>query len=259
MFENVMNGQTKGHFVSTNIRKHIPFLLIFSVINLIFGIIFTILYSRLFDSTLSYNESGTYNIFLPASTIYFYIQLDDFYQTNLKYSKSISYDQLEGKKETNKTQTEPLDSIDGLVYYPAGILSNTYLQDKFRFENLNIKTDDISFKNKKIKESGYTLDEITNPPLWNEYTEVPDLQNDERYINWIYTSPFSKFRKLWGIIDVEKEDEYTLFIDSTFPYGKKGLYFSEMSWMGTKNYFLSVGMIVSAIIGLIFSFILYKI
>ncbi|EQB62112.1 cell cycle control protein, partial [Vairimorpha apis BRL 01] len=219
--ENVMSGQSKGHFVSSSIRKHIPFLIIFSLTNLIFGIIFTFLYSRLFEFTLNYNQSGNYEIFLPASTIYFYIQLDDFYQTNLKYSKSISYDQLEGKKDTNRSKTEPLDSIDGLDYYPAGI--------------------------------------ITNPPLWDEYTEVPDLENDERYINWISTSPFSNFRKLWGVINVEKEGEYLLFIESTFPYGKKSLYFSEMSWMGTKNYFLSMGMIVSGVVGIILSLVLYKI
>lgn len=254
-----MSGQSKGHFVSSSIRKHIPFLIIFSLTNLIFGIIFTFLYSRLFEFTLNYNQSGNYEIFLPASTIYFYIQLDDFYQTNLKYSKSISYDQLEGKKDTNRSKTEPLDSIDGLDYYPAGILSNTYLQDKFRFDDLNINTKNISFKNKKIKQSGYSIDEITNPPLWDEYTEVPDLENDERYINWISTSPFSNFRKLWGVINVEKEGEYLLFIESTFPYGKKSLYFSEMSWMGTKNYFLSMGMIVSGVVGIILSLVLYKI
>lgn len=88
---------------------------------------------------------------------------------------------------------------------------------------------------------------------------MPDLENDERYINWISTSPFSNFRKLWGVINVEKEGEYLLFIESTFPYGKKSLYFSEMSWMGTKNYFLSMGMIVSGVVGIILSLVLYKI
>lgn len=257
---NIFSQEVKGHFVPTNLSKHFPILLLLSIVSLIFGILMTNTYYNLYETVIPYNKSTTLSVYLPPSKIYFYIQIEDFYQTNLKYSKSISYKQLKGDKDTNSKHTEPLDTKGGLDYYPAGILPNTFFQDKFNINNLDIKTDKISWESmrKEIKPSGYTLEEIRNPPLWEKFKEIPDLRRNERFVNWIYTAPFYNFRKLWGVIDVQEGGFYDLEVVSTYPYGKKSVMFSEMSWAGSKNYFLSVSLIVLGVLGIIFSVLLFK-
>ncbi|KAK6089281.1 hypothetical protein P3W45_001754 [Vairimorpha bombi] len=257
---NIFSQEVKGHFVPTNLSKHFPILLVLGLTSLVLGMLMTHTYYNLYEKIIPYNKSTTLSVYLPPSKIYFYIQIEDFYQTNLKYSKSISYKQLKGEKDTNSNHTEPLDSKGGRDYYPAGILPNTFFQDIFSINNLDIQTRGISWESmrKRIEPSEYTLNEIRNPPLWEKYKEVPDLRQNERFVNWIYTAPFYNFRKLWGIIDVQEGGVYDMEIVSTYPYGKKNVVFSEVSWAGTKNYFLSISLIVIGFAGLIFSGLLFK-
>ena len=256
----ILKQNIRGHFVSRSLSKHTLVLLVLSITSLTMGCIMTYTYYNLYETLISYSDSTTIPIYFPQSTMYFYIQIDDFYQTNLKYSKSISYNQLKGDRETNSNVTDPLSSRRGKVYYPAGILPNTFFQDGFTFSNLNINTSNISWNSmrKKIKPSGYDRSEVIPPPLWDRYRNIPNLSDNERFINWIYTSPFYNFRKLWGTINVREAGVYNLEIDSKYPYGNKKVFFSQMSWAGTKNYFLSIALITMGIIGLLFTYLLYR-
>lgn len=258
--DDILKQKVKGHFASQNLSKHSFFLLILSILSIVMGCLMTHSFYNLYEKKINYKESQTISVFLPQSTIYFYIQIDNFYQSNLKYSKSISYDQLKGKTDTHSNVTDPLSSRNGRDFYPAGILPNTFFQDKFNFSNLKINLNDISWNSmrKRIKPSGYERNEVIHPPLWKKYKNIPDLSENTRFINWIYTAPFYNFRKLWGIINVEESGVYKVEIDSTFPYGKKSIFFSQVSWAGTKNYFLSMALIAMGLVGLVFSVFLYR-
>ena len=177
----ILKQNIRGHFGSRSLSKHTLVLLVLSITSLTMGCIMTYTYYNLYETLISYSDSTTIPIYFPQSTMYFYIQIDDFYQTNLKYSKSISYNQLKGDRETNSNVTDPLSSRRGKVYYPAGILPNTFFQDGFTFSNLNINTSNISWNSmrKKIKPSGYDRSEVIPPPLWDRYRNIPNLS--ERY------------------------------------------------------------------------------
>lgn len=255
----VLAQEVKGKYCDLTYRRHSFFIFCLSLINLIFGILFTYLYYRLYEVIIQYNDSGRYEVYLPQGKINFYIQLEDFYQSHLRNSKSISPKQLEGKKEVESNRTSPLDYINDIPIYPAGILSNTYFSDNFKITGLDFDTSDITWDSAydKIKESGYTRNEVVPPPMWKNYTEIPKLYEDERYINWIYNSPYYSFRKLWGRLEVPKSGTYILDVDSSFEYGKKSVMFTQTSWIGNKNYFLSTSMIVVSVLGMIAAVVMY--
>lgn len=255
----VLAQEVKGKYCNLSYRRHSYFIFCLSLINLIFGILFTYLYSRLYESTIKYSGSGSYAVYLPKGGINFYIQLEDFYQSHLRNSKSISPKQLEGKQDVESKRTSPLDYRNDIPIYPAGILSNTYFNDLFSIDGLKFDTSDINWDSArdKIKQAGYTRNEVAPPPMWGDYTEIPKLYEDERYINWIYNAPYYSFRKLWGRLDVPKSGNYILNIDSSFEFGKKSVVFTQTSWAGNKNYFLSTTMIIVGVFGLICAVVLY--
>lgn len=131
------------------------------------------------------------------------------------------------------------------------MIANTYNQDTFRItkdgRNVPINTNDIAWKSaqERIKNTRYELDQISSPPDWQPYTSVPRLEGNERFANWMTPASFSSFRKLNGKIENGLEPgEYQLVTDSYFPYGKTSIVLAESSWLGVKNYFLSILMIV---------------
>ncbi|EOB11919.1 Meiotically up-regulated gene 89 protein [Nosema bombycis CQ1] len=256
--ERIFSQEVKGHYSQKSYKSHAFFIFLLSLINILFGILFTIIYFRLFTSTYSYNTTTQIPIYLPQGNLNFYIQFDDFYQTHLRNSRSISNKQMEGKKDVESKITEPLDYRNNIPIYPAGILPNTFLRDEFEIENLIIEVNNISWSN-DIKETQYTTGEVVPPPLWGDtYNSLPDLHNNERFKNWIYTAPYFTFRKLWGRLNVPNSGIYLLKIKNTYEFGKKKVVFSETSWAGNKNYFLSLSMIISGIIGIVISIIIYQ-
>lgn len=242
-------------------RIFLIFFFLLGILNLIFGVIATLVYNGLFQTSIPYDSDMETNVYLPEGKIYFYLEMKDFYQTNLRYSKSISRDQLKGERPDDLKSADPLDYADGKPIYPAGLLPNTFPQDEFWIDGLNIQTDNIAWNSERnsVKPPAYTRDEVVPPPLWEDYVEVPDLSLNERFVNWIYISPFSSFRKLWGIIYVEEEGEYTLNTVSLFPYGRKYMTFMQSSVIGPRNYFLSIGMVVVGASIILLSFLALRI
>ena len=114
----------------------------------------------------------------------------------------------------------------------------------------------------------YNPNKIAIPPTWNENTNegtkalnfdkktatgLPIL--NERFVNWIYLSPFSNFKKLWGKVKIQKVGNYKLKIESEFDLCKKGILITEKTWKSCRNFYLSYGLmsiglpcIISAII-----------
>jgi hypothetical protein len=219
--------------------------LLLGMANISIGTLATLKYAALFEVNVPYDSDATAVVYLPSGKINFYLQMKDFNQSDLRYSKSISYDQLNGDRVKNLDSAKPLDYMDGKMIYPAGLLPNSFPQDQFKLSGLSIDATDITWSSEKssVKKTPYTIDEVVPPPLWVPYKTVPDLSKDERFINWIYLASFPSFRKLWGRVYVDEPGQYRLSIVSIFPYGEKSVTFAEGSFIGTKNYFLSVGMI----------------
>lgn len=254
-FSQKLEGTYKSNTKKT---KYIIFM-ISGLTCLSLGVLSTLLYNSLYEITLPYDNSTILEIYLPAGTFYFYLEMKNFYQTNLRYTKSINFSQIEGEMPKTLESANPLAYEGEKAIYPAGLLPNTYPQDTFTFDGLEINTENISWKSESqdVKKTQYTRDMVVPPPLWEPYEEIPDLSKDERFVNWIYTASFPSFRKLWGRINVEQPNTYNLNINSTFPYGSKFVTFSEGSFIGTKNYFLSTGLILVGSMLIISSVLVY--
>lgn len=269
-------------------------LIITGIINIILGTYITILYSNLYSIKIPYNNKKIINFNLNRNlkNIFFYIEIDDFYQNHLLYSSDICFSQLleNDMKCCNESNN---------VIYPCGVVGNTYLRDEFKIDGVNIRVDNINLDSEKGKIKGLVdkniledqniseveIDEngnilkindknmnlneklnvkknydgnlkITKPELWDELDLK--LNNDPRFLNWINISAFTPFRKLYGRIDNMDAGNYLIEIDQKFFFGKKYIYLAESSWIGTKNYFFSLFLIISGFLSLLTGLILIK-
>ncbi|CAD25506.1 CDC50-LIKE PROTEIN [Encephalitozoon cuniculi GB-M1] len=242
----LLSQKLPGTYRSDSNRNFLFVFFIIGLLNLILGVIATFVYSSLMETTIPYTDDLSTDVYLPSGKIYLFLEMREFYQTNLRYSKSISYDQLRGERPKSLNAASPLSYEDGKAIYPAGLLPNSFPHDEYEIDGVEIETDGISWESERniVRPPSYTRDEVVAPPLWPNYTEVPDLSLNERFTNWIYIAPFPSFRKLWGVIDVATEGTYTLNITSRFPYGDKRVSLIQSSVIGSKNYFLSIGLIL---------------
>lgn len=233
------------------------FVLCVGLVNVALGALLTFTYARLHQVTIEYPQNGTlsYNFDIGKSSEYnMYIQLSNFYQTYLKYAKSISIKQLKGEATEDVRSCNPLATESSRIIYPCGLIANSFFQDSFNIENQALNVDDITWPSEKslIKPTKYKLDQISAPPLWRPYTEVPDLSRNYWLINWLTLAPFPAFRKLYGKVSLEK-GRHILNIESSYPFGSKAVVFCETSWAGTRNLFLSIVMIFAGIVISVFA------
>ncbi|KAL0263921.1 UNVERIFIED_CONTAM: hypothetical protein PYX00_011236 [Menopon gallinae] len=235
------------------------FVLGVGLLNVALGTILAFTYARLHQVTIEYPQRGTlsYSLDIKRSAEYnMYIQLSGFYQTYLKYAKSISISQLKGEATEDIRSCDPLSRDASKIIYPCGLIANSLFQDGFRIENQALDVDNITWPSEKslIKPTRYRFEQITAPPLWTPYTEVPDLSRNYWLANWLTLAPFPSFRKLYGKVFLEK-GRHMLNIESSYPFGSKAVVFSEPSWAGTKNLFLCSVMILAGVLISAFSFV----
>ncbi|PIL23735.1 transporter [Ganoderma sinense ZZ0214-1] len=202
-----------------------------------------------------------------------YYKLTNFNQNHRRYVKSVSLDQLLGKKPSDTSllnDCKPLDKDNNhKVIYPCGMIANSMFNDTFT--NLTrIDGDESSNpplnstylwseKNiawpgearKYVTKPGYAASDIVPPPFWMErfpdgYTDdnLPDLKSDEHFQNWMRTAGLPTFSKLWGRNDDSalSPGRYEIWINLNFPVtkykGTKSIVISSAAWMGGKNPFL---------------------
>ncbi|KAI1790748.1 transcription regulator [Ganoderma leucocontextum] len=200
-----------------------------------------------------------------------YYKLTNFNQNHRRYVKSVSLDQLLGKKPSDtplSNDCKPLDKSNGKTIYPCGMIANSVFNDTFT--NLTRIDGDPSSSDfnstylwsekniawpgeakKYVTKPGYDVSEIVPPPFWMDrfpdgYTSdnLPDLKTDEHFQNWMRTAGLPTFSKLWGRNDSMSlvPGRYRITVNLNFPVtkykGTKSIVISSAAWMGGKNPFL---------------------
>ncbi|KAL0959092.1 hypothetical protein HGRIS_014390 [Hohenbuehelia grisea] len=212
---------------------------------------------------------------IPATVpkpILFYYRLRNFNQNHRRYVKSFDTDQFRGKAisadELDKGSCHPVaKNSEGKAIYPCGLIANSIFNDTFsnlRLLNPNNETSNDTFtyelsakgiawpgeRKKYTNTPAYDLADIVPPPNWiarfpNYTTEnLPKLQDDEHFHNWMRTAALPRFPKLYGRNDSTdlQPGRYEIIVGLNFPVqrfkGTKEIVITSASWVGGKNPFL---------------------
>ncbi|CAG9320874.1 unnamed protein product [Blepharisma stoltei] len=200
-----------------------------------------------------------------SSTVYFYYELDNFYQNHRRYVKSKSQNQLMGNdlsKGSVSTDCDPIVTMEDLgiepkyreggwdltdkdVANPCGLIAKTFFNDTFIMwdqngHRVNILENDIAWPSDKDRK-------FKNLKNWQK-KQWKDVE-DEHFIVWMRVSGLPNFRKLWGRIEDDLTvGTYTVQINSTYDVsdfdGKKYVVISTANALGGRNDFLGIAYIV---------------
>jgi len=192
------------------------------------------------------------------SPVFFYYELDNFYQNHRRYINSQSSNQLAGKVVSASTINSdcspvitngqmgktanylgvPLNSGDTAV--PCGLIAKSWFNDTFAMTNsagtpIPINPTGIAWPSDigtKYKNSA------------NMTAQWIDME-DEHFIVWMRTAGLPDFRKLWGKISQDlSPGKYTVAVTNLYPVkgfdGKKKIVLSTTGPFGGRNNFLSI-------------------
>lgn len=203
--------------------------------------------------------------------IYIYYQLDNYYQNHRRYVKSRSDKQLlHGLNYRDTSSCKPEESNNGLPIVPCGLIAWSLFNDTFNFvhatKQLEVSRKNIAWKSDRDHKFGKNVYPFNfqNGTLIGGGSLNPSipLSDQEDLIVWMRTAALPSFRKLYGRIeqDLEEDDLVEVKISNnynTFSFGgKKKLVLSTSGWLGGKNDFLGMACIAvgssSLFISLIF-------
>ncbi|XP_051128486.1 ALA-interacting subunit 3-like [Andrographis paniculata] len=198
------------------------------------------------------------NITVPKhmkQPIYVYYQLDNFYQNHRRYVKSRSDQQLRSPGNENVTDScSPESTWNGAPIVPCGLIAWSLFNDTYTFnrsnEQLAVNTKGIAWKSDRDHKFGDKVypKNFQNGTLKGGGTLDPSkpLSEQENLIVWMRTAALPTFRKLYGKIQVDLEENDTIHVAignnyNTYSFnGKKKLVLSTTSWLGGKNSFVGI-------------------
>ncbi|XP_068323529.1 ALA-interacting subunit 3-like [Pyrus communis] len=187
--------------------------------------------------------------------IYVYYQLDNFYQNHRRYVKSRSDQQLKDpKSESEIDACKPEDKANGLPIVPCGLIAWSLFNDTYSFSRnsrpLTVNKKDISWKSDREHKFGKNVfpKNFQNGTLKGgaSLDNSKPLSEQEDLIVWMRTAALPTFRKLYGKIEVDLEENDTIEVTlennyNTYSFnGKKKLVLSTTSWIGGRNDFLGI-------------------
>lgn len=238
-------------------------------------------------------ESGTCQIRFTTpqdipKDVYVNYLIENFAANHRRYVLSFSEDQIRGKS-ASRADIQDMVGINckvlghdsqGKLYYPCGLIANSMFNDTFPFQLTNVKdsSKNYSLTNKNInwhtdrqrfKKTKYNHEDIVPPPYWarqfpdgyNE-TNVPNIQDWPEFQNWMRPAALQKFTKLIRRNSNESlpAGEYQIDIGLHWPVlmykGKKAVYITHGSSIGSRNYFLGTVYLIGGCILAAFAIVL---
>lgn len=245
------------------------------------------------DPTDDSEESGTCQIRFTTpqdfpKNVYLSYLLENFVANHRRYVLSFSEDQIRGRKASYSDIHDNAginckvlgrDSNDKIIY-PCGLIANSMFNDSYPLQLTNVQdsSKNYSLTNKNInwntdKErfgtTKYNYTEVVPPPYWKSVypdgyneTNMPDIHDWEEFQNWMRPAAFDKFTKLIRRNDNDSlpSGEYQLDIGLHWPVadfdGKKAIFLTHGSSIGSKNYFLGVVYLIGGCICTAFALVL---
>lgn len=216
--------------------------------------------SKRYDDLCKTNEVNcTFDIKIDKKIpepVYVYYKLENFYQNHRLYVRSRSYAQLRDGKPTanelnlcspakyNKDMIEYFDTAeptqelkqilgklekmdDDDVAVPCGMIARSVFNDTFNLIGYKLSDDDLVYESDKN--------------IWKNGDKKKQwIDIDDKLRIWMKISPFSTFRKLYGVVkkDISK-GKITLKVNNYYNVdewnGKKSIVLSNASTFGGKN------------------------
>lgn len=251
------------------LKSTVVIFIVLGLIFLAFGIALLILSNQIIDYRVQYDEvcegdtTCTVQIEVTEkmeSPVFFYYELDNFYQNHRRYLKSRNSDQLSGSVlgagdlddcdpiVYNKDIKTPLYSLDGTlldpegVANPCGLVAKSFFNDSFVLNSGAIDIEDTGIAWASDVKNKFKAPENAAKIQWTDVT-------NERFIVWMRTAATPNFRKLWGRIEQDlNPGTYTVDITNNYDVsgfdGKKYIVISTANTFGGKNYFLAISYLV---------------
>jgi hypothetical protein len=210
-----------------------------------------------------------------SAPVYVYYDLDNYYQNYRRYVRSLDSKQLGGKNSTSGA-CEPVQYLgdngknnslpnQGRVN-PCGLIAYSNFNDTFAVSvggrAQTIDDSDIAWHYDRDHLYGHYLSQNYNnvPAFRGGNTTTTFIDESQHFMVWMRPDVHSTVRKLYGVINQDIPGGSTVTVRvlnryNTYDYGgAKYVVLSENSWVGGKNNFLGILLIVLGALALLIAF-----